>query len=78
MDTYAYHYYLVVAFHFLHFIHHHYTLRISSRLHAAELHSAFLRLAVIYACDFTAAKNVNKPKILVLLRERETLVARKG
>ena len=27
--------------------------------HAGKLHSAFLCLAVIYTCDFTAAKNVN-------------------
>ena len=32
---------------------------------AAKLHSAFLRLAVIYACDFTAAKkHRNEPKRL--------------
>ena len=37
-----------------------FNLNLSEFLHAAKLHSAFLCLAVIYACDFTAAKKLNR------------------
>ena len=67
MDTYAYHYYSsrCVSFTFstYSFIFFHNL----SYLLAAKLHSAFLRLAVIYACDFTAAKKKSR-NVAKLLR----------